>query len=96
MPDLTHKHLETFVFDPHCAAEPEIAAMARELISARARLAELPQSEPIAYMVAHTACDGSTSFGRTPYGRRANAEAHAARLGSAWRVVELREVNGDV
>ena len=41
MPDLTHKHLETFVFDPHCAAEPEIAAMARELISARARIAEL-------------------------------------------------------
>lgn len=41
MPDLTHKHLETFVFDPHCAAEPEIAAMARELISARGRLAEL-------------------------------------------------------
>lgn len=41
MPDLTHKHLETFVFDPHCAAEPEIAAMARELINNRTRIAEL-------------------------------------------------------
>lgn len=88
MSDLTREHLETFAFDPHCAAEIEIAAMARELINARARLAE----PPVAYMIAHSAHDGSTSFVRTPYGRRANAEAHAARLGSAWRVVELREV----
>jgi hypothetical protein len=51
-----------------------------------------PQGEPIAYMIAHTAHDGSTTFVRTPYGRRPNAEAHAARLGSAYRVVELHEV----
>ncbi|WP_280187356.1 MULTISPECIES: hypothetical protein [Nocardia] len=61
----------------------------------RARVAELEaqQGEPIGYMVAHTSHDGATSFGRSHYGRRANAEAHVARLGSAWRVIELREVS---
>jgi hypothetical protein len=54
---------------------------------------ETAHREPIGYMVAHTAHDGSTSFARTPYGRRENAEAHAARRGSTYRVVELREVS---
>lgn len=46
MPDqtvepLTRHHLETFVFDPHRAAEQAVAAMAHELIAARARITEL-------------------------------------------------------
>ena len=38
---LTRQHLETFVFDPHRAAEQEVAAMARELIATRAEIAVL-------------------------------------------------------
>lgn len=51
MPDqtpepLTVEHLETFAFDPHRAADQEVAAMARELLAARARIAELEAGQP--------------------------------------------------
>lgn len=39
--NLTREHLETFTFDPHRAAEDEVAVMALELINARGRIAEL-------------------------------------------------------
>ncbi|MBF6538197.1 hypothetical protein IU418_13385 [Nocardia farcinica] len=39
--ELSREHLEVFAVDPHAAAESEVAAMARELLAARARVAEL-------------------------------------------------------
>ncbi|WP_280201297.1 hypothetical protein [Nocardia cyriacigeorgica] len=81
------------IHDHRCGDQAERAY--RRAATAEARVAELEaqQGEPIGYMVAHTSHDGATSFGRPHYGHRANAEAHVARLGSAWRVVELREAS---
>lgn len=39
--ELSREHLDVFTFDPHAAAESEVKAMARELLAARARIAEL-------------------------------------------------------
>ncbi|MBF6315011.1 hypothetical protein [Nocardia farcinica] len=35
-PELSREHLEVFAVDPHAAAESEVAAMAQELLAARA------------------------------------------------------------
>lgn len=40
-PELSREHLEVFAVDPHAAAESEVAAMAQELVAARARIAEM-------------------------------------------------------
>ncbi|MBF6584394.1 hypothetical protein IU414_06425 [Nocardia farcinica] len=51
-PELSREHLEVFAVDPHAAAESEVAAMAQELLAARARIAELEaQREPIGYLI---------------------------------------------
>ncbi|MBF6254442.1 hypothetical protein [Nocardia farcinica] len=39
--ELSREHLEVFAVDPHAAAESEVAAMAQELLAARARIAEM-------------------------------------------------------
>ncbi|AXK88840.1 hypothetical protein [Nocardia farcinica] len=40
-PELSREHLAVFAVDPHAAAESEVAAMAQELVAARARIAEM-------------------------------------------------------
>lgn len=44
MPELTRKHLEHFAFNGHIAIPDEVAAMAKELIAARARTALLEET----------------------------------------------------
>lgn len=39
--ELSREHLEVFAVDRHAAAESEVAAMAQELLAARARIAEM-------------------------------------------------------
>ncbi|SIT34329.1 hypothetical protein SAMN05421776_12347, partial [Nocardia farcinica] len=39
--ELSREHLAVFAVDPHAAAESEVAAMAQELVAARARIAEM-------------------------------------------------------
>ncbi|MBF6277011.1 hypothetical protein [Nocardia nova] len=77
MPDLTpepltNKHLETFVFDPHRAAEQEVAAMASELLAARARLAKLEEQARVhrrEYRELHINCEKRVEERNDAYAR---------------------------